>query len=94
MHTCPGHRQFRSKKIVGMKMPKYKGILNIDQTLTVFNCLLAPEAKQVNGKTHSKDFDSLETCPFPLDNPDFSITFLASIIKSRPERSGCIVREN
>ena len=62
-------------------MPKYKGILNIDQTLTVFNCFLAPEAKHVIGKTHSKDFDSLETRPFPLDNPDFSITFLASVTK-------------
>ena len=64
-----------------MKIPKYKGILNIDQTLSVFNCSLAPEAKDAIGKTHSKDFDSLEARPFPLDNPDFSITFLASIIK-------------
>ena len=82
MHTCVGYQLFRNNnKKVGMKIPKYKGILNIDQTLTVFNCFLAPETKQVNGKTYSKDFDSLETRPFPLDNPDFSITFLASIIK-------------
>ena len=72
----------QQKKTVGMKIPKYKGVLNIDQTLTVFNCSLAPEAKHVIGKTHSKDFDSLEARPFPLDNPDFSITFLASIIKT------------
>ena len=76
MHTCSGHGLFRNnKKTVCMKIPKYKGILNIDQTLTVFNCSLAPEAKHVIGKTHSKDFDSLETRPFPLDNPDFSTTF-------------------
>ena len=69
------------QKNVGMKIPKYRGILNIDQTLTVFNCSLAPEAKDAIGKTHSKDFDSLETRPFSFDNPNFGITFLASNIK-------------
>ena len=72
---------FVTKKNVGMEMPNHKDVLNIDQTLTVFNCSLAPETKHVFGRTHSKDFDSLETRPFPLDNPDFSITFLSSIIK-------------
>ena len=65
MYTCPGHRLFCNKKNVGMKIPMYKGILNIAQTLTVFNCSLASETKHVIGKT-SKDFDSLETRPFPL----------------------------